>query len=189
MWPTTFLGRAREIERLRAFFAGGDWLVTLLGAAGAGKTRLASRYAELYGGPSVFCDLTPARDLRGMTVAVGRALDVVLGASDPVAELGEALRARGDVLVVLDNCEQITAEVAGAVARWQAVAPAARFLATSREVLRIRGERAYELPPLPTREAVELFAERARSVRPDYVPIDSEAPLLERIVEALDGLP
>src|SRR5450631_3645315 len=137
MWPTTFLGRAREIERVGELFASGDWLVTLLGAAGTGKTRLAARYAELCGSTTVFCDLTQARDLGGLCASVGRALDVVLGPSDPVALLGSQLDARGDVLVVLDNCEQITTDVACAVAKWHTAAPAVRFLATSRELLRI----------------------------------------------------
>src|SRR5258707_6403157 len=107
-WPTTFLGRARELERVRELFAGGDWLVTLVGTAGTGKTRLASRYAELRGpdlaGGAWFCDVTEAHDLLGVCSALGRLLDVNLP-GDPVAHLASVLRVRGDMLVVLDNCD------------------------------------------------------------------------------------
>src|SRR2546426_9530485 len=104
MWPTTFLGRTREIERVRELFAGGDWLVTLLGVAGTGKTRLASRYADLHGGDAGVFDLTPSRDLPGLCAAVGRAFGVGVGASEPRVPPRNALRARGGGLAVLDNC-------------------------------------------------------------------------------------
>src|SRR5207248_9271582 len=75
------------------------------------------------------------------------------------------------------------------IARWHVAAPAMRFLATSRELLRIRGERAYELPPLVEAEAVELFVDRARRVRDDYALTEAEAPHVMKIIHALEGLP
>jgi predicted ATPase len=195
-WPTTFLGRARELERVHELFAGGgenrEWLVTLVGAAGTGKTRLASRFAELRGpdlaGGSWFCDLTEARDRSGVCSALGRALDVTL-TKNPVAALGSALAERGELLVVLDNCEQVADEVAAAVAEWHDAAPAACFLATSRELLHVRGERVYELPPLSESEAIDLFVDRASRVRDGYALTEVEAPLVTRIIRAVDGLP
>ncbi len=100
------------------------------------------------------------------------------------------------MLVVLDNCEQATVAVGTAVAVWATLAPGAFFVATSRETLKIRGERVVELRPLslPTSgaalelaEAVQLFVERARTI--GRVPSDDELVPIGQIVRALDGLP
>src|SRR5205823_11612189 len=81
---TSFHGRARDLERLDALFADARRLVTIVGPAGTGKTRLAQRWAELHldefsrdeGGGAWFCDLTEVRDRLGACAAIGRALDV-----------------------------------------------------------------------------------------------------------------
>src|SRR5581483_374266 len=173
-WPTKFLGRGRELDRLRQLFDAGEWLVTLVGPAGTGKTRLASRFAETHE-PSWFCEVTEAVDAPGVCSALGRTLELRLGA-DPEEQLGAALAERGAGLVVFDNCEQVVPAIAKLLARWHDDAPSMRFLATSREVLRIRGEKAFDLPPLEQSEAVELFVDRARRVRDGYALTDAEAP-------------
>jgi len=205
---TAFLGRERELEKLNAMRESGDRLVTLLGSGGTGKTRLALRYAELHEqelgreGGAWFCDLTEARDLEGMCAAVARSLDMPLRSGDSTdamtARLGQAMGGAGRMLVVLDNCEQVAKHVARAVEAWRAAAPAACFIATSREVLHVAGERVFEVPPMSlpgddgdvaSSEAVQLFVDRARRVRPDYTLSEGQAPLVAEIVRHLDGLP
>ena len=175
---TTFFGRVRELEALHGWFAGGDRLVTLLGPAGTGKTRLALRFAELH--PKArCCDLTDARD----AAAVSDAVEAM------VATLGD------ETLLVLDNCEHVAHAVATVVPR---IPAGTRILVTSRERLRVPGERCFEVPPLglPQRgddatasEALQLFLDRARLVRPDYALTAPDTEVLVEILERLDGLP
>jgi len=114
--PTTFFGRRRDLEDLRAAFDGGRRLLTLVAPAGAGKTRLAHRFAETClgelsrNGGVWFCDLTEARDLDAVCTTVAGVLGVALlstkTSSEAVARLGDALSRRERILLVLDNCEQ-----------------------------------------------------------------------------------
>jgi predicted ATPase len=203
---TTFFGRAAELAALDALFAGGDRLVTLLGPAGCGKTRLAKRHAAVHAarpanpGGAWFCDLSDARSGDAVMTCVAKALGLSLARSqaEGVGELGRALDARGPVLLVLDNCEQVTQDVASILTEWLGAAAEARFLATSRERLRTPGERIFELRPLPVpvgeddlapHDSVALFVDRARLVCPEYLLRDSERRTVARIVRALDGLP
>ncbi|MBI3725224.1 tetratricopeptide repeat protein [bacterium] len=205
---TAFVGRRADLDAVHALFARGDRLVTLTGPGGTGKTRLASRYgaeqaASLSSEGGVwFCDLCEAQRLDGILASVGDALGVALtaGASsaEVAARLGDAIRGRGRVLVILDNFEQVVAHAAATVARWLEAAPEARFLVTSRELLRLRGEVAYELEPLSLpepgddttpSEAVQLFLERARAARHDYAPSPEERSVIAEIVRRLDGMP
>jgi predicted ATPase len=202
--PTSFLGRGRELALLEACFASGDRLVTLLGPAGSGKTRLAVRYGARLAkdrGAVWRCGLTEATDAAGLVACVGQAIGVPqAGEQDTLeaaAQIGRALAAAPSPLVVLDNCEQVVADVALLVEAWRRDAPEAQFLATSRQRLGVVGERCIELGPLTlpvseaeaaSSEAVQLFVERARLVRPDYA-LANDAPVVASIVRALDGLP
>jgi predicted ATPase len=205
--PTTFLGRSSELRALAQWFASGDRLVTLLGPAGCGKTRLAKRFAALnaaeFGdaGGTWFCELTEARDAGEVVAQVARTLGVSFqaGADEtPIVRFGRVLAAEGPLLLVLDNCEQAAQAVAHVVGQWLDAAPHARILATSRERLGVTGERAWDLGPLPlpqsgddagSSEAVQLFVERARLVRADYTLAGDEAHVVASIVRALDGIP
>jgi len=202
---TTFLGRVRELAQLHALFEAGDALITVVGPAGTGKTRFVTRYAELHtehwakddGGGVWFCDLTEAHDAFAVVGAIGRALDVPLSsaassgassgrADESLKRIGEALAERGRTLLVLDNCEQVVDGVVSVLASLRTLCPATYVLATSRELLRVTGERAFELPPLA--EGVALFVDRARLVRAGYT-LDADAEIVAEIVRALDGLP
>lgn len=205
---TSFLGRERELQELASLVAGGDRVITLVGLAGVGKTRLALRFAQLRRGDFddggiAFCDLTEARDagsaLRLVAEGTGTSSACVAGRGDDVAAVGRALAARGRCLVILDNCEQVAGAVALALREWSSLARDACFLVTSRERLRLDGERCYELAPLTVAEdesdvaesdAVKLFLDRAQLVRARFAPRrGDELRIIGEIVRRLDGLP
>ena len=189
-----FVGRAAECEQLRRALDGGARVATLLGAAGLGKTRLAIHFAREHAGgwPGgvVFCDFTEARSLDGVASAVAGALGVQLARGDAIAQLGHALAGRGRALMVLDNLEQIVDLVPATLGRWLDMAPEARFVATSRERLRLGDlEAAIELAPLEAEAGAALFADRARRLRPGLELDGQAAAAVGEIVRLADGLP
>jgi predicted ATPase len=213
---TRFIGRKSALTSIRGLFAGGARLVTVLGPGGMGKTRLALRYADLHlydysrdaRGGAWFCDLTEARTAEDICGAVGHAIGVPLASTggprgiDSADHLGHALRSRGLVMLILDNFEQATAHAHGTVGRWLALAPKAHFLVTSREELRLPGEALWHVESLEVpdpgtddvarvaaTEAVELFVDRARLVRPEYQVRDADAETVAELVRQLDGIP
>lgn len=207
--PASFVGRERELDLLEEASRSRARLVTLLGPGGMGKTRLALRFAGLHletfcepdGGGAWFCDLSEAADLDGLVAAVSHALqlpvDSKASSSAAIDQLGRALAERGKLLLVLDNFEQVAAHAGTTVGRWLEVAPLATFLVTSRERLRLQGETAIELAPLGLEpgtvsgkdDAVRLFLERARAVRPEYATSEPDLAVVASIVRALDGIP
>ncbi len=138
------IGREKELEELGRTFAGGSRLITLLGAAGMGKTRLAVHHGwqtvAAWPGRVWFCDLSDARSLDGILASVAGSLAVPLGKGDLAEQLGRAIGARGRCLIVLDNFEQVVEHAEATVGRWLELAPEVRFLVTSRERLQVRGE-------------------------------------------------
>jgi predicted ATPase/serine/threonine protein kinase/Tfp pilus assembly protein PilF len=208
---TSFVGRVAELADLHQLFRQGARLITLLGPGGTGKTRLSLQFGSQLvthfqavnekgrrRGGVWFCDLTEASDRDGVCAAVARALGVPLVPGDPVKQLGHAILARGETLLVLDNFEQVVSVAPETVGPWLAVAPQARFVISSRELLRVSDETVFEVPPLRTpkdardargAEAVQLFIERARAVRPGWEPGEPELAAIAEIVRQLDGMP
>ena len=208
---TSFVGRVAELADLHQLFRHGSRLITLLGPGGTGKTRLSVQFAAQlvsYFGPTAtpevrrggiwFCDLTEARDVDGICHAVSRALGVPLSPTDPVSQLGHAIAGRGETMLVLDNFEQVVGHASATVERWMVMAPLARMVVSSRELLRIPQEAVFEVPPMRipgkgdvvrTSEAVQLFIERARAVRANWDPSPSEEDAIAEIVRQLDGMP
>lgn len=191
--PDRFVGRGSDLAGIARQFEAGVRLLTLLGPAGTGKTRLAIRYGrgwlgDLPGGVW-FCDLCEASTLDGIHVAAASALGVRLGAGDATAQLAEAIAGRGRCLVVFDNFEQVVQYAAATVGRWLD-APEAVFMVTSRERLNLPGEVVQLVEPLPLDgPAIELFVVRARAVRHDFAPDDAQRIVIAEIVRLLDGLP
>jgi predicted ATPase/DNA-binding CsgD family transcriptional regulator len=202
---TSFVGREREIadvvEQLRR---PGVRLLTLTGPGGVGKTRLALRVAEelepLFADGVAFVDLTPIRapDLVAPTIA--RALGVREAGDQPLAaRIVDAVRDR-ELLVLLDNFEQVV-EAAPLVGGLLAAGSGLKVLATSREPLRLSGERVVAVPPLTvpdpaspvaepaSTEAVALFVERAQAARANFALTAENAAAVAEICRRLDGLP
>ncbi len=209
--PTSFVGRVAELADLHQLFRQGVRLVTLLGPGGTGKTRLSLQFGtQLVSffnaegekgrrrGGVWFCDLTEATGVESVCTAVARALALPLASGDATQQLGHAIAARGEVLLVMDNFEQVVSAADETVAKWMRMAPAARFVVSSRELLRVPEETVFEVPPLrtprehedgTTSEAVSLFLERSRAVRPTWEPTEAELKAIGEIVRQLDGMP
>ncbi|TDD14530.1 tetratricopeptide repeat protein, partial [Actinomadura sp. KC06] len=189
--PNAFVGRERDVgdlgrllESMRA--------VTLCGAGGIGKTRLALHVAHtmLDAGPDGvwFVELADVRP-DGTTEPVARRVATVLSVAEedgrPLTEtLADALRAPA-ALIVLDNCEHVIEECAKLTGMLLARCPRLRVLATSREPLRMAGENVWRVPPLEPDEARRLFIDRAKAARPGFDGADA----VHEVTRALDGMP
>jgi predicted ATPase/class 3 adenylate cyclase len=204
---TPLIGRERELQEVAALVERGDVrLLTLTGAGGTGKTRLALQVAadlvEAFPDGVFFVSLAPiiAADLVVPTIAQTLAVREQPGQSLE-GTLKEYLRDR-ELLLLLDNFEQLL-EAVSAVAELLALCARLKVVVTSRSPLRLSGERIYAVPPLalPDREnvrdaqslsqydAVALFLERATAVKHDFKMSDEDAAPVAEICIRLDGLP
>ncbi len=205
---TSFIGREPDVDTVRQLL-GKTRLLTLTGAGGCGKTRLALEVAQWAAQTSAYTDgiwlvaLAPLSDEAVLVPTVA----AVLGARERTGErlletLTTFLRPK-QVLLLLDNCEHLVlacAQLADALLRG---CPRLTILATSREPLSIGGERPWPVPSLrlpdPRRvrtlaavaacEAVQLFVQRAQVVRPAFTLTEQNSGLAEQICRRLDGIP
>lgn len=187
---TSFVGRGAELSSLAALFAAGARAVTIVGPAGAGKTRLARRFGRL-AAPSLaacFCGFTEARAEHDVLLVLASELGVALPRrrEDAVPRLAQAVAARGPALILCDNLEQVAEHAPRTLGALLDAAPGVSLLATSRVKLDLPGERVLELGPLPNEDARELFEQRARSARPGLALDPAE---VNEVVVCLDGLP
>ena len=186
--PDALIGRRRELEALETLVADGARLLTLTGAGGSGKTRLAlqlaARLANGFPDGVFFVDFAPIVDPALVTAVIGQTLGVRELPGRSSAEALTAHLGEQRMLLVLDNLEQLV-EGTPLLGDILGVCPSVVLLATSREPLHIRGEQEYAVPPLDDADAVELFAERARAVEPAFTPDGN----LGEICRRLDNLP
>lgn len=203
---TSFVGREQEIAALRARLKT-TRLLTLIGAGGVGKTRLALRVASEvladYPDGAWWVEFAPLADPTLVSHSVATALGVSEAPGRPIFEvLTDYLRSKR-LLLALDNCEHLIeacARLADALLR---ACPSLTLLATSREALNVDGEVLYRVPTLscpdPQRlppvekllefEAVHLFVDRAGVVAPEFRVTTQNAGALAQVCHRLDGIP
>ncbi len=201
---TSFVGRRHELDAARACLEQSR-LVSLVGPGGVGKTRVAEelvdRTARVFRDGSAWIDLAPIREPDAVPSAAAVALGVTDQSSKPVADkLTDRVRGR-HILIVIDNCEHLLTPVVELVSTLLAAAPECRIVTTSREPLRVAGEKIYDLPPLALPdpsghylaaevahfEAVSLLVERAQSVVADFALTDANAVAVVQLCRRLDG--
>lgn len=209
---TSLVGRARDVDYIEACLTmdgkGAIRHLTLVGSPGTGKTRLAiaaaERLSESYEHGVYFIDLSGHRESASVPATIAHTIGATHAGrrqSAVVETLKRALRDR-QVLLVLDNFEGVL-QAGRAIDELLSACPQVRALVTSREPLRTKTERQYEVAPLGTPnlsalpsldllrqiEAVELFVERVQIVRPGWQLTAANAGAVAEICVRLDGLP
>lgn len=202
---SSFVGRREELAAVAPLLRA-HRLVTLTGAGGCGKTRLAlelaARSSTARPGGTWWIELSQLHDAAHLADHVALATGLAPWAGgDIVAALGTLIGGRGTALVVLDNAEHVLGPVAALVEQLITICPEVHVLATSREPLGLAGEVLWRVPPLsaagPAAErgdleasdSARLFLERARAARPGLVVDDAGIAHVVAICDGLDGLP
>lgn len=207
---TSFIGRREEIAEICQMLRRNETrLVTLTGAGGCGKTRLALAVAEAlasnYPHGVGLAELAPLSDPHLAVKTVAAAFGLGENSDRPLlGTLTDHLRPRR-ALLILDNCEHLIETAAELTATLLRGCPQLHILATSRETLSIPGEMDYRVQPLalpPLRQgerplramvegydAISLFVERAATARRGFALLDQNAPAIARICRRLDGIP
>ena len=202
---TTFVAREREAAQIRALLESSR-LVTLTGPGGTGKSRLSLQIAsdalaDFEDGVFVVW-LAAVTDPELVPSTIGEALGIREQGLRPMAEIVKSYLSGKHMFLVLDNFEQVIS-AAPFVAEVLTASPLLKVLVTSRAALRISGEQEYPVPPMslphPDRlpsletlkgsEAVALFSQRARSVKPDFEITERNTETVSEICRRLDSLP
>ncbi len=203
---TPLIGREREVEAVCALLGSPETrLLTLLGPGGTGKTRVglqvAAELADTFEDGVFFVPIAAITDPALVAPTIARVLGLSEGPQPPEELLEGYLRDR-QTLLLLDNLEQVI-EAAPVVERLLSSAANLKILATSRIPLGLYGEYEFPVPPLSLPdpdslpplerlteyEAIRLFVERARAVKPDFSLTEENAPAVVEICARLDGLP
>ncbi len=178
--PTTpFLGRERELSEVSALLYDGARLLTLTGAGGSGKTRLALQSAgavsDAFPDGVYWVPLAPLRDPRLVLEAAAKSLD----AEEVVGRIADKR-----VLLYFDNFEHLL-DASADIAELVGACPNLKVLVTSREPLHLSGEQEYAVPPFVHQEGVGFFLARARAIDPSF----EAHPAVAEICTRLDNLP
>jgi non-specific serine/threonine protein kinase len=202
---TSFVGRSSELAEVKQMLKSSR-LVTLTGAGGSGKTRLALQVAsslvEAYRDGVWMVELATISEPALVSNAIAQALKVKPVQEAILADVLERFLARKHLMLLLDNFEHLL-EATPLVGRLLAAAPQLTVLATSRERLHLYGEQEYSVQPLRlpeiadkgtrehllSNEAIILFLQRARAARPMLEVDEDELQAVARICVRLDGLP
>jgi predicted ATPase/class 3 adenylate cyclase len=199
---STFIGRRKEVASIdRAIDAGR--LVTLTGAGGAGKTRLALQVAaervDRHPDGVWFVDLAGLAEERLVAQELVSVLPVPEQPGSPAVEVLTSHLRDQDLMIVLDNCEHLIESAAQVVDAMLRAGPKLRVIATSREPLNVPGEVIWRVPSLSIpddaadadapSEAIELFVERARAADPSFTLGAEALQIVVSICRRLDGLP
>jgi predicted ATPase/DNA-binding winged helix-turn-helix (wHTH) protein len=203
--PTTLIGREAELLDIAARLAS-HRLVTLTGSGGVGKTRLAieagNKLLDRYPDGVWLAELAPLQDAQLVAAIIAEALAVSLSVPAAVDTIISALKTK-ELLLIVDNCEHVIAEVARIVQALMRSCPRVSILASSRERLALAGEWVIRVPSLPAPEdssaltaarageyaAVRLFVERASALGLGFNLTDDNAAAVGSICQRLDGIP
>lgn len=202
-----FFGREAEIEHIRNLLLRPTVrLVTLIGAGGAGKTRLSLQAAlsiqTAFEHGVFLIQLSYISDPALVTSRIAQALGVKENARQPLAETLQEFLSDKQVLLILDNFEHLVTAAKG-IAELLDAAPNVRVLVTSRIRLKLAGEHLVEVPPLPLPDpanlppldllarypSIALFTEHARTIQPEFELNSENAAAVTTICVRLDGLP
>ncbi len=205
--PTALIGREAELEAVHSLVrSSAARLITFTGPGGVGKTRLALQAAadmlDDYEHGVYFVELSTTSDPNLVISTVAQSLGVRETGGQQLLESLKAYLKEKQILLLLDNFEHVVT-AAPLIADLLSVAPRLTVLVTSREVLNLRGEREFPVPPLalPDREhlplfnemlgyaAVRLFVASAQAVRASFALTDENAHAVVEICHRLDGLP
>jgi predicted ATPase len=203
---TSLVGREREVAALCTLLARPEVrLLTLTGTGGVGKTRLALEVATqvqtVFQDGLHFVSLATIQDSDLVLPAIAQAFGLPASAQSPLEQLQAELQEK-HLLLVLDNFEQVVA-AAPSLLEVLGLCPRLKVLVTSREILHVRGERSFLVPPLAMPDlkrlpdwpalarygAVALFLERAQEVQPGLQLTPDTARVVAKICVRLDGLP
>ena len=190
---TSFIGRQAEMNGIREALAD-NRLVTLTGAGGAGKTRLAVQVAATiateFADGVWYVDLAPITDPDVVPVTVARALGLPDQPGQPTMDVLLRFIRDRQMLLLLDNCEHLLDASAELITSLLGACPALTLLTTSREPIGVAGEVSWRVPSLSLAdEAIELFSDRARRTKPEFRVTSDNAEIVTEICRRLDGLP
>ncbi len=189
---TSFIGREQHVAEAAELLLRRDVrLLTMTGPGGAGKTRLAVAVAAAVADTftAQFVGLASITHPDRVATALAEALDIQEVANRTVPQLiGDRLQNSGPFLLLLDNFEQVL-PAATVVAETLEACPSLKVLVTSRSCLRIYGEQEFPVAPLAQNSAIELFAQRAAAVWPDFAMTSENISVVQEICSRVDGLP
>ena len=190
--PTGFVGRAHELAEIKDLLAA-NRMLTLIGAGGTGKTRLALQSAadltERFRDGVWLIELASLSEPELVAQKAAEALGVREEAGRPIVKtLCESMRDK-NLLLILDNCEHLVQAVVGLADRLLGECPGVCLLATSRAALRINGEAILRVGPLPVSDAVVLFADRSSAAQPAFRLTEDNSRSVVQICRRVEGLP
>ena len=189
---TSLVGRDRDLQELGQLVTGRR-LVTLTGAGGSGKTRLAAEIGLRMDwertDSAAWVELWPCDEAPAVPAQVAATLGLrTATAEGPLGALTDSLRDR-DLVLILDGCEHVIGAAAELAQRLLVECPSLRILATSREPLGVPGEHVWPVPPVAPADALQLFTDRASAVDPAFCISEENRGAVAEVCRRLDGLP